>query len=447
MSKTLIKLRIILLAGLYSASLYAQPQLDSYEDGVYRDYIRSVRLHVTGLALTQPVSVLGSMNSLFLSFDELEGSGTRYYFTVIHCDRHWQPTRELLQFDYLNGFREGEIPNYEISSGTYQDYLHYYVSFPNDEIKWSKSGNYLLVVYESGQEDDPIITRRFLVTEETIRTQTNVVRPVIVSQQNTHQEIDFGVEIKSLNCSNPRAEISCTILQNGRWATRIEDIPPRMVTGTYLDYNYQGKIVFEAGKEFRNMDISSMIYRSEDVLDIEEFVEGYSTILFPAQPRARQSYLWRRDLNGMFVPYNRDFYRKTIPPDSLASTLNLVLRHNYREQQLNTEYSEVLVTLEMPNTLEDGVYVVGGMTDWKMLPEYKLTYDERVKGFIGRLYLKQGYYNYGFAVPDAQGNPDFTPLEGNWYATENQYTLLTYYRPIGGQYDRLVGTITFDTYY
>ena len=219
----------------------AQPQLTSYDNGVYRDYIRSVQFHINGLALTQPVSVLGSMNSLFLSFDDLDGDGTRYYYTVIHCDRHWQPTRELSQFDYLNGFREGEILNYEMSSGTYQNYLYYSVTIPNNEVKWSISGNYLLVVYESGNEDDPVLTRRFMVTEEKVKIKANVVRPVIVEQQNTHQEIDFGIETENLNCYNPRSEIFCTILQNGRWDNRLEDIQPRTVNGTYLDYNYQGK--------------------------------------------------------------------------------------------------------------------------------------------------------------------------------------------------------------
>ncbi len=437
----------ILFLTLFYSGMHAQPRLDSYEDGVYRDYIRSVKLHVTGLALTDPIVKLGSMNSLWLSFDELEGTGTRYYYTVIHCDRHWQPTRELTQFDYLHGFREGQIINYEISSGTYQDYLHYYVSFPNEEIKWSLSGNYLLVVYEAGYEDDPIITRRFMVSEDIVAAKTDVVRAAIVSLQNTHQEIDFWVDIKDLFCNNPRMEISCTLLQNGRWDAALENIEPRLVTGTYLDFNYQGKILFPAGKEFRNMDISSMIFKSENVLDIEEYVEGYSTILFPDEPRDRLAYLWRRDLNGKFVPYNRDYFRKQIPPDSLASSLNLVLRHNYREQQLNTDYTEVLITLKMPNVLNSDVYVVGGLTDWKFLPEYKLTYDDRVGGYIGRLYLKQGYYNFGYAIAGPDGRPVFSPLEGDWYTTENQYTLLTYFRQMGGQYDRLVGARTFDTYY
>lgn len=442
-----MRLSILLLLLISSVCLRSQPQLDRYEDGVYRDNIKSVQFHVNGLALTQPVIPLGSMNSLFLSFDVLDGDGSRYYYTVIHCDRHWQPTRELSQFDYLNGFREGEIRDYEMSSGTYQNYLYYYITLPNNEVKWNISGNYLLVVYESGQEDDPVMTRRFMVTEELVKIKADVVRPVIVELQNTHQEVDFGVQIDKLNCYNPRSEIFCTILQNGRWDNCIQDIQPRTVNGDYLDYNYQGKIVFQAGKEFRNMDISSMIYRSEDVMDIMEYKEGFSTILFPREPGRGQSYIWRRDLNGMFVPYNRDYYRKQIPADSLASTLNLVARYNYREQQLSMEYSEVVVTLKMANNLESDVYVVGGLTNWQMLPEYRLTYDDRVGGYVGRLFLKQGYYNYGFAVPDDQGHPDFSFLEGNWYATENQYTLLTYYRPMGGQYDRLVGGLSFGTLY
>ena len=35
------------------------------------------------------------------------------------------------------------------------------------------------------------------------------------------------------------------------------------------------------------------------------------------------------------------------------------------------------------------------------------------------------------------------PAEGNHYQAENEYTLLVYYTPIGGRYDRLVGMKTF----
>jgi hypothetical protein len=365
---------------------------------------------------------------------------------VIHCDRHWNPTEELDQFEYLSGFSEGEIEDYEFSSGTYQDYVHYKLSLPNEDVRWTITGNYLLVVYEQGEENDPILTRRFMVVEEKLKVQAQVVRPAVVAKQNTHQEVDFLIDVGAIRSTNPRIEIFPTLLQNGRWDNALQDLEPRLVTGTELNYDFQDKIVFEAGKEYRNLDISSMDYRSENVLDIEEFDEGYSTILFADHPRYNQAYLWRRDLNGLWVPFNRDYYRKAIPLDSLSSTLNLVNRFNYREQFLSTEYSDVLFTLEIPEG-EREIYIVGNMTDWKMLPEFKMTFDERVGAYVASAYLKQGYYNYGYAVSDQLGHPEFTTLEGNWYATENDYLLLVYFRPRGGQYDQLIAAHTFNSNY
>ena len=438
---------IFLFLSIFSFSVaWAQPELESYDDSVYRDYIRSVRMHVTGLFLTYPIAALGVEHALSLTFDELNGKGTRYYYTVIHCDRDWKPTHELSPYDYLGGYQEGEIQNYEMSSGTYDDYLQYKLTIPNDDVKWNISGNYVLVVYESGEEDDPVLTRRFMITDEKVSYTTHVGRASVVSKQNTHQEIDFGMETAALNCSNPRMEIECRVMQNFRWDNMISDVEPRTITGSYLSYTYQDKIVFEAGKEFRNIDISSLEFRSEHVFDIEEYSDGYSTILFHDEPRWMKSYLFDKDLNGMFVPYNRDYTRRQIPFDSLASTTNLAIRYNYREQNLGTEYTEVLFTLDLPEDFGRTIYIVGGMTDWKMLPEGKMTWDDRVGSFTGRLFLKQGYYNYEYAVADEKGKLDFAVLEGNWYATENMYTILTYFRPPGGQYDQLVGVHTFSSF-
>ena len=56
--------------------------------------------------------------------------------------------------------------------------------------------------------------------------------------------------------------------------------------------------------------------------------------------------------------------------------------------------------------------------------------------------LKQGYYSYAYATRDlrnkeAKSNAAFT--EGNYWETENEYTVLVYYRSFGGRHDELVG--------
>src|SRR5678816_3141420 len=132
----------------------------------------------------------------------------------------------------------------------------------------------------------------------------------------------------------------CSILQNGRWDNAIQDIAPRLVTDDILNYDYTDQLVFEAGKEWRDMDISSMIYRSVDVLDIKRFDTGYSSILVPVKPRDNKSYILNQDLDGMFVPFNRDYVRKKIPPNALASELNLISRYINRELFLGTDYTE-----------------------------------------------------------------------------------------------------------
>lgn len=424
-------------------SITAQPE--STVEGVYRDYIKSVRFHVNGLALTQPIMRLGNMDALMLSFDDLMGDGTRYYYTVFHCDKDWSPSTNITQFDYFNSYQEGEIRDYEMSSGTYQHYLTYFVTLPNEEVNWTLSGNYILLVYESGEMDDPIMARRFCVVDEQVRMMPKVVRPASVSKQNTDQEIDFSLELDAFRANDPRTEITCVLIQNGRWDTRFVTPGPRTINGTTLQYNYQDKMVFKGGKEFRNLDISSMKFRSEFVLDVSESRDGFSIVLRGDEPRAHRSYIWRRDLNGRFVPYNRDYFRKHIPQDSLASTLNAFNRHNYREQVLGTEYARVRFSLNLPFDYPHRIFVVGGFSDWQMKPENEMKYSDLLNAFTTEIELKQGYYDFGYAVPRPDGGPDFSTIEGDWFTAENEYTLLVYFRARGGLYDQLIGARTFNS--
>ena len=69
---------------------------------------------------------------------------------------------------------------------------------------------------------------------------------------------------------------------------------------------------------------------------------------------------------------------------------------------------------------------------------FEMEYDPSRKAYLGSVLLKMGYYNFMYAVPDATKKPDTSPLEGDWYETENDYNLLVYYRPFGGRYDQLL---------
>jgi hypothetical protein len=63
--------------------------------------------------------------------------------------------------------------------------------------------------------------------------------------------------------------------------------------------------------------------------------------------------------------------------------------------------------------------------------------------------LKQGFYNYAYVTQPHNGHgfPDFGLVEGNYYGTENSYTVLVYYRPFGARADELIGYASLNSFF
>jgi hypothetical protein len=54
-------------------------------------------------------------------------------------------------------------------------------------------------------------------------------------------------------------------------------------------------------------------------------------------------------------------------------------------------------------------------------------------------FLKQGYYNYSYVLKDRGNAGKITALEGNYWETENSYTILIYYKSFTDRSDQLIG--------
>ena len=89
--------------------------------------------------------------------------------------------------------------------------------------------------------------------------------------------------------------------------------------------------------------------------------------------------------------------------------------------------------------LEVPVYVFGQLTNWQLLPEFRLEYNYARGAYLGKILLKQGYYNYVFAHPNAEGGASTELTEGTLWQTKNDYTLILYNRSMGLRYDRIIG--------
>ena len=132
-------------------------------DHIYDTKIKSVILRPFGSNTGFPSIFLNGDQQLELLFDDLYGDFTYYKYRIVQCDALWNPS-QLNEIEYIQGFNDQEIREYAYSVNTRIVYTRYNLTFPNDLIGLTKSGNYLIHVY---RDDDniPVLTRGFVVSD------------------------------------------------------------------------------------------------------------------------------------------------------------------------------------------------------------------------------------------------------------------------------------------
>ncbi|NRB46209.1 MAG: DUF5103 domain-containing protein [Saprospiraceae bacterium] len=412
-------------------SIWAQFPDDDLQfiDHVYVENIKSVKLNVANLPLSMPIINLNSRVPLMLSFDDLDGEVKNYIYTVQHCDINWEPSN-LTDTEYLDGFMDNDIDQYSFSFQTNQDFVHYEVLLPNDDFKWTKSGNYLLKVYEDEDEQRLVITRRFVVVDPKVSVNAKVVVPALVSKSKTHQEIDFAVDYEKFPMRSPQQELKAAVLQNGRWDNAYTDLSPNFTRLGSVVFDYQNKIVFPAGKEFRFADIRSFRFGTPSIAIVEEVNGTYEVALNVEEKRSNVHYVSWEDFGGNFVIETRD----------------------QRNNDLSSDYGNIFFSLAVTAPLYDEeVYIFGALTDWQLKEEFKMIYNPAVNAYVGKTYLKQGVYDFMYVtVPRdpklrKKALPNLEEIEGNWFETANNYTILIYYKPFGERYYQVISSNTFSS--
>ena len=93
------------------------------------------------------------------------------------------------------------------------------------------------------------------------------------------------------------------------------------------------------------------------------------------------------------------------------------------------------------------VYLFGELTNYGADANAKMEFNKEKGAYERILFLKQGYYNYAYMTKpfNGQGYPDFSQTEGDYWGTENAYTVLVYYRPFGARADELIGYTTLNS--
>ncbi len=126
--------------------------------------VRTVQLYQGDNERSLPVVTLNGGTALTLEFDLMAEQGRPLSIYFQHADRQWR--RDLSASQILESFQDDRLLEYRPSQGTEVPYVHYQYSFPNDDIRFQISGNYILRVTERGRRDSVLFEQPFFVAEE-----------------------------------------------------------------------------------------------------------------------------------------------------------------------------------------------------------------------------------------------------------------------------------------
>jgi hypothetical protein len=373
--------------------------------------IKSVQLRPLSKNQFSAIVPLGT--TLELSFDDLEADQKDYYYKVQHMTHDWKPS-SILSSQYIDGFQSNIILNVNNAFNTYQNYTHYSIKIPNQNTIITKSGNYLLSVLNDN--DDVIFTRRFVLYENTATVGVSASRSRNTKTLNKEQTIQFTVFHPSLRINNPDQEVHVSVIQNQNWNTAITNLKPQFFKNNQLIYRYTRKSNFSGGNQYLNFDNKVIRNKSMNIIKVER-KKLYNNYLSPYQKRETPTYSYNPDINGQFIIRTLEGSDNNTEAD--------YARMHFRLQ-----------TNEIPNK---EVYVAGAFNDFNLNSENKMQFDKELNAYTTNFLLKQGFYNYTYVTKDSNGIVDYGGILGNFSITENEYTVLVYFKKIGGLFDRVIG--------
>lgn len=400
---------------------YAQQK---YENRIYAPRIQTLQATLLGDELSDPILRLESEDKIEVSFDLMSKAPNDYSYSLIHCNADWTPS-QLLEMEYMKGFNDNTIDDYEPSFNTTFDYTHYAIQIPNEKVAPIVSGNYILKVYETDAPEKVVLTAQFMVVENSAvfvsgRVASNTSRGV----NTAYQLLNFTINTEKSSIASPSEDLKLLIRQNGRRDNEVRDVKPTYVKVNELIYEDNRQLEFEGGTEYLRIDFSHIRNYSGQIDRISFHHPYYNVDVVPGARRRLNEYKYDKDVNGRYKVHGQDIWT-----------------------DLEIDYSIVHFTYPCEDPWLDGsLYVVGYFNDNVLNGRNQMTYNFDRKQYELDIVLKNGGYNYQYLfLPYGKKEATSQRTAGSYWETENEYTIYVYYSPHGARYDRLLNVTTLSS--
>lgn len=398
--KKILFILIILATGI----LFAQDAL-----------IKSLKIYTSNDQNSIPV-LTSPKDFLYIDFDVQSEYPPNFNIIFKFCDRNWNPTDNIFllnqgqntafNLDFFTLPTTVEAAKYHYSN-RFPDKLGY-VSFPF-------SGKWKFFVVDSQDPSLIFAEGKFFVVK------ADQPIKVEVKKETLDDKIYYPPQLGIVNWIIAEANLKqdyfpffvdeLEIVQNHLLNNSV--VVPRNSTDQNRVFEWDGgsKLKFIAkdvrpGNEYREVNLNDInIFNSKNV---KAQFDGMEYNRFFIQGK--------KDLNGSFT---------LKPPKDMYST-----------------YLNVTFQIKPPEEVYGDIYLVGAFNDWNVSEKYKMNFNGNYYDLT--IELKRGVYDYQYVVvngdPKNPANQDWYILEGNDWATTDEYNIFLWYRDQEyGGYDRIIG--------
>lgn len=380
--------------------------------------VHSLRVAPESNPYLPPVLVLGADDRIVVNFDYIDYDVHYLRYSLLHCDAQWTPS-QLQESEYVDGFNYADIDDYMQSESTFTHYYNYNFVLPNENMNFTRSGNYVLRVYEQDDPDKVLFQTRFMVVEPKVTIFTDVTTLTDATYNDEHQQLSINLKYKPGTIADPYGELATVVMQNTRTDNAVVLRRPMSAAVGMVTYEHQPELIFEAGNEYRRFETVNIHSINMGVAEIDYVKPFYHAYLYTDQPRRDVQYLYDQTQFGHFTIRNAEGNSSAVDADYLVTHFSL-----------NTAGPLV----------GGNIFLEGEFTHGLPATDRLMKYDASTGCYVNDLLLKQGAYNYQYLwVPEGSRIAQTNVIDGDKFQTVNQYIILVYHRPSGGRYDELIG--------
>lgn len=370
--------------------------------------LRSVQFSRTGNLSSAPVIELGSSQTLELFFEVLSFDSNQFSVSFTHHNPDWSRSSLPPEF-FMSGLQRRNLDSGRVSQNQRPSYRQYQFRFPGDDLRFTKSGNYMIHLYDHDSRNT-LLSLPFFVTEN-IGALRSSVEDFPSPRQNlrrSHRPVSSYSLPESVE--QPIFDLEFYFVQNQFWG--------RALKADELDFSDPKEVRFQTGSrfafigdyEFLSLSLQNLNRSNPQIFETD-----------PAEIPPRVTL--RDDISGF----------------SAAGRAAATGRFGRPERRLSGQYATVQFIFEPGKNLFPGqqIYLVGDFNNWSIHPEYRLRFDQRLNRWTGSSVIKEGSYFYKYVVVSGNQIDDliFDDLFSN---SQQEYHALVYKRDHREFYYRLL---------